>query len=150
MYRRILVPVDGSPTSLKGLEEAIKLARVLGATIKLVHVVNAVMDSSFGPGLYYGDVVMDLRAAGERALADASTYVRAEGVPVERDLIETSGVGVAGTIVEAAKQWNADLIAMGTHGHRGLRRLALGSDAELVLRSVSVPVLMVRDPAPGT
>lgn len=150
MYRRILVPVDGSPTSLKGLEEAIKLARVLGATIKLVHVVNAFMDSSFGPVLYYENVVMDLRATGERTLADASTHVRAGGVPVEREMIETSAVRAGSIIVEAARQWDADLIAMGTHGHRGLTRLALGSDAELVLRSASVPVLMVRDPTPGT
>ena len=146
MYARILVPVDGSATSLKGLEEAIKLARVLGATIKLVHVVNEFMDSSFGPALYHENVVLDLRAAGERTLADASTYVRSRGVPVEREMIETSAVRAGSIIVEAAKQWDADLIAMGTHGHRGLTRLALGSDAELVLRAASVPVLMVRDP----
>lgn len=145
MYARILVPVDGSATSLKGLEEAIKLARVLGATIKLVHVVNEFMDSSFGPALYHENVVLDLRAVGERTLADASNCVRSRGVPVEREMIETSAVRAGSIIVEAAEQWDADLIAMGTHGHRGLTRLALGSDAELVLRAASVPVLMVRD-----
>ena len=50
-------------------------------------------------------------------------------------------------LVDQAKQWNADLIVMGTHGRRGLRRLALGSDAELVVRSASVPVLLVRGDA---
>lgn len=85
MYARILVPVEGGSTSLKGLEVAIKLARVLGATIKLVHVVNEFMDSSFGPALYHENVVLDLRATGERTLADASTYVRSRGVPVERE-----------------------------------------------------------------
>lgn len=52
-------------------------------------------------------------------------------------------------LAAAAKQWSADLIVMGTHGRRGLRRLALGSDAELVLRSSPIPVLMVRS-APET
>lgn len=64
-------------------------------------------------------------------------------------MTETSAVRAGSIIVEAAKQWGADLVAMGTHGHRGLTRLALGSDAELVLRSASGPVLMVREPAPG-
>jgi nucleotide-binding universal stress UspA family protein len=49
--------------------------------------------------------------------------------------------------VKQAKQWPADLIVLGTHGRRGLSRLAMGSDAELVVRQSSVPVLMVRDPA---
>jgi nucleotide-binding universal stress UspA family protein len=47
-------------------------------------------------------------------------------------------------IVEQAEQWPADLLVMGTHGRRGLRRLALGSDAEMVVRGARVPVLLVR------
>lgn len=50
-------------------------------------------------------------------------------------------------IIEQARKLSADLIVMGTHGRRGLRRLTLGSDAEMVLRSSPVPVLMVRDVA---
>jgi nucleotide-binding universal stress UspA family protein len=52
---------------------------------------------------------------------------------------------VADEIVKQAKEWLADLIVMGTHGRRGLERLAMGSDAELVLRLSPVPVLLVRD-----
>jgi nucleotide-binding universal stress UspA family protein len=48
--------------------------------------------------------------------------------------------------VKLAAEWPADLIVMGTHGRRGLKRLALGSDAELVLRLSSTPVLLVREP----
>lgn len=62
-------------------------------------------------------------------------------------LLESIGGRAADLIVDQAKQWNADLIVMGTHGRRGLRRLALGSDAELVVRSASVPVLLVRGDA---
>lgn len=57
------------------------------------------------------------------------------------------GIEAADVIVEQAKKREADLIVMGTHGRRGLRRFALGSDAELVVRSSPVPVLLVRGPA---
>lgn len=149
MYSRILVPVDGGATAHKGLAEAVKLARVSGATLKLVHVVNEFVDSSFGPGLYHESVILDLRAAGERTLADAATYAREKGVPVESEMVETTASRPAAIIIEVAQRWNADLIVMGTHGRRGLSRLVLGSDAELVLRSASVPVLMVRATVPS-
>ncbi len=149
MYRRILVPVDGSATAHRGLAEAVKLARASGATLKLVHVVSEFVDSSFGPGLYHETVVMDLRAAGERILADEASYARDREVSIETEMIETTAARAASIIVEAAKLWSADLIAMGTHGRRGLSRLALGSDAELVLRSAPVPVLMVSDAMHG-
>jgi nucleotide-binding universal stress UspA family protein len=146
MYCRILVPVDGSATSRQGLVEAIKLARLSGATIKLVHVVNELVDSSCAPAQYYETVVMDLRVTGERMLDDASNYTRAQGVSVVSEMIETTACRAAGIIVEAAMRWDADLIAMGTHGRRGLSRRALGNDAEIVLRLAPIPVLIVPDP----
>ncbi len=59
-------------------------------------------------------------------------------------LLETMGMRAAELIVEQATQWPADLIVMGTHGRRGLRRVVLGSDAELVIRHTTVPVLLLR------
>ena len=56
------------------------------------------------------------------------------------------GARAADRIVDAASRWPADLIVMGTHGRRGFERFALGSDAETVLRSSTVPVLLVRVP----
>jgi nucleotide-binding universal stress UspA family protein len=144
MFCRILVPVDGSAASRQGLNQAIKLATLSGATIKLVHVVNELVDSSCAPAQYYETVVMDLRVTGERMLDDASNYARAQGVSVVSELIETTAYRAAGIIVEAAMRWHADLIAMGTHGRRGVSR-ALGSDAEIVLRLAPVPVLIVPD-----
>jgi nucleotide-binding universal stress UspA family protein len=146
MYIRILVPVDGSPTSLKGLNEAIKLQRAGGGKLKIVHVVNElILDSSFAPSLYYDKVILGLREAGQNVLVDAEAHARKHNAEVESELIETIGARASNIILEAAKQWSADLIVMGTHGRRGLRRLALGSDAESVLRQSPVPVLMVRD-----
>jgi nucleotide-binding universal stress UspA family protein len=61
--------------------------------------------------------------------------------------LESIGGSAGNLIVEQAHKWGADLIVMGTHGRRGIRRLALGSDAEVVLRSTTVPVLFVRSSA---
>ena len=149
MYQKILVPVDGSSTSLRGLSEAIKLAKSTGATLRLIHIVNElVIDSGFTTGgpKYYGAIIEGLREGGKQILGDAEKVVRAQGVALESELIETIGGRAAEAIVSQATQWGADLIVMGTSGRRGLRRLALGSDAEMVLRHAPVPVLMVREP----
>lgn len=148
MYSKILVPVDGSPTALQGLTEACGLAKALRSKIKLVHVVNElVTDYTLAPSVYYERVIQAVREAGHKALADAREHASKLDVEVDSELLETIGVRASTSIVEAAKQWNADLIVMGTHGRRGLQRLALGSDAEMVLRTAPVPVLMVRSTA---
>jgi nucleotide-binding universal stress UspA family protein len=137
-----LVPVDGSSTSRLGLNEAIKLALLSGATIKLVHVVNELIDSSCVHTQYYETIIGDLRDAGERALDEASNHARAHGVSVVSEMIETTACRAAGIIVEAAIRWEADLIEMGTHGRHGSSR-SLGADAEIVLRLAPLPVLIV-------
>lgn len=148
MYARILVPVDGSATSTQGLNEAIKLAKALKAQVKVIHVVNELLaDYTLAPSVYYEKVIEAERETGNKTLAVARDYARSLDFNVEAELIETIGARASTIIVEAAKLWRADLIVMGTHGRRGLQRLALGSDAELVLRSAPVPVLMVRDNA---
>jgi len=64
-------------------------------------------------------------------------------------LLESIGGPAADLILAQAKEWPADLIVMGTHGRRGLRRLAMGSDAEGVIRGAPVPVLLVHDAGKG-
>lgn len=148
MYRRILVPVDGSVASLKGLDEAIKIAKAMDAKLKLTHVVNElVIDSGYAPSVDYGTVIASLRESGKKLLAAAESAARERGAVVEVELVERIGGYAADSIIDVAQAWAADLIVMGTHGRRGLRRLALGSDAELVLRRSPVPVLMVRSAA---
>ncbi len=147
MYERILVPVDGSDTSNRGLQEAIALAQALNAELKLVHVVN----EFYAPGgveVYYDlPAAMDsLREAGKQALAKGEKTAQEARVKTSADLIEAMGARAADRIVDAASRWPADLIVMGTHGRRGFERFALGSDAETVLRSSTVPVLLVRVP----
>lgn len=148
MYKQLLVPVDGSEPSMLGLAEAIKIAKSDGSKLHLVHVVDEVVP--FGvdiPGRYIEQFIDALRARGKEILGKAERLVFEHALKSEGVLLETIGGRAADLIVEHAKQCKADLIVMGTHGRRGLRRLALGSDAELVVRSSPVPVLLVRGPA---
>ena len=148
MYKKILVPVDGSAPSMRGLSEAMKLAKSHGSQLQLVHVVNElVLGAAETPPVYMGEVVDALRAEGKAVLGKAERVVREHALEPQSVLLESIGGRAADLIVEQAKQWKADLIVMGTHGRRGLRRLALGSDADLVVRSSPVPVLLIRGDA---
>ena len=147
MYERILVPVDGSPTSSRGLDEAIKLAKLTSAHLRLVHVVDGLTFAT-GYEVYTGDLVGLMKEAGEKILGAALARAKAGGVVAETYLHEAFGGRVSDVIVEQARVWNADLIVLGTHGRRGVRRLLIGSDAEQILRAASVPVLLARAPEP--
>jgi nucleotide-binding universal stress UspA family protein len=145
MYKRILVPVDGSPASVLCLKEAIKLAVAMKATLRLVHVVNEfIFAPAYATAQSYEALFESFRIGGQRVLEEAQAVVRAAGVEFQSDLIEMVGERVSDLILAAAKTWQPDLIVMGTHGRRGMSRLLLGSDAETVLRSAPVPVLLVR------
>jgi nucleotide-binding universal stress UspA family protein len=145
MYAKILVPVDGSETSTTGLHEAIKIAKSQGSGIRLVHIVNEfVFDYSYSPAAYAVNVVDSLRERGKSILADSAARVRKQGIEPETVLLESIGGPAADLIVAQAKDYHAELIVMGTHGRRGIRRLAMGSDAEQVVRLAAVPVLLVR------
>lgn len=145
MYSRILVPVDGSAPANRALLEAIKLAKCVGGKLCLIHVVDEfVMDAAYIPSVYYEGMIESLRGVGQAALDDAVATVRQHALEPEAVLSETFGRRVADQVVTQAKAWPADLIVMGTHGRRGIRRLLMGSDAELVLRTSPVPILLVR------
>jgi nucleotide-binding universal stress UspA family protein len=149
MYRKILVPLDGSPTAARGLQEAIPLALTLGARIRLLHVVTSIPWLAAGGMPVAEDVVAMLRSKGASVLREASTSVRAAGVEVEDRLANSLGDDAGQVIVGQALAWGADLIVCGTHGRRGWRRVLMGSDAEYVLRHAPVPVLLVRAPDEG-
>ncbi|MBV8036885.1 universal stress protein [Roseateles sp.] len=146
MYQRILVPTDGSTTSEKGLTEAITLAKLSGGRIRLIHVVDAMSVAIGADGFasYAAEVLPLLRDAGNQILQGARGRVEAAGIEVDDTLREVLSGRVADQIVEEAAAWKADLIVIGTHGRRGVRRLFLGSDAEQILRSATVPVMLVR------
>ncbi len=150
MFRKILVPIDGSPTSNRGLDEAIKLAKDQSAALCLLHVVDdLVVTQGLSATMYaapaYVDEFIDaMREGGKKILAKAQAKVRNNDIGCESVLLETLGRSVADIIIEQARRRRADLIVLGTHGRRGLTRMVMGSDAETVVRSTHVPVLLVR------
>lgn len=152
MFRRILVPIDGSTTSKRGLEEAIGLASDQKARICLLHVVDNLGVAAgpdgmlYMPPSYVDQITPALRAGGKKLLARAEAKVRKHGIEVEAVLLETSGRRVADLVIKQVQKWRPDVLVLGTHGRRGLSRVLMGSDAEMILRESPVPVLLVRSP----
>lgn len=151
MYQRILFASDGSPTSDYALSEAMKLAGA-GIELKVLTVVTDPMSSFMAPYDLAYDVGPVRNAAiesGKAALEKTVAALTAGGVNVSGDLLdltETGSSNIAAAIREEAESWPADLIVMGTHGRRGLRRFFLGSVAEELARTSHTPLLLVRGP----
>jgi nucleotide-binding universal stress UspA family protein len=141
-YKRILVPVDGSPTSGLGLREAIAFSKTQRARLQLVHVVD--IHNSVMAGANVTDLVQALTQRGRRILGKAAELARKAGLACDSVLLETITGPAAEPILRQAKKSRVDLIVMGTHGRRGLKRLVMGSDAEQIVRNATVPVLLVR------
>lgn len=146
MYRKILLAVDGSLSSDLALIEASTLAKAMDSDVMVVFVAD---DSDVMFDVGYFDPV-ELRQAivrfGQDALASAARRLSADGVRHATRLIEkpVAPGRIAATIVSEADAGNADLIVLGTHGRRGIRRMVMGSVAEGVLRLSRKPVLLIR------
>jgi nucleotide-binding universal stress UspA family protein len=139
MYDRILVPTDGSPGMDSVVAHAASLAEVHGATLDFVYVVNTAAFANLPMETSWEGLCETLRDEGEAALDAAAES--AGDVPHERHLLEG---GPSREITAYATRSDADLVVMGTHGRGGIDRILLGSVAERVVRSSSVPVLTVR------
>lgn len=146
MYESILVPIDGSATSQLGLDEAIRVARAMGSTIHLLHVVDETsFASSFEATVALTtEVLQSLQSVGQKVLDDAQAYVREAGIPVEGQVVESLSERVSDLVLRKAQEWGVQLVVLGTHGRRGVQRMLLGSDAEQIVRQATVPVLLVR------
>ena len=140
MYERILVPIDGSSASNQALAEAIKLGKLTGARLCLVHAMQFI---SYPEGM---PEHLQARAqhCGELILNAARIQAEGAGLKVKTKLIGAYPVRVAEAVTSEARAWGADLIVAGTHGRHGLNRFLLGSDAEQILRLSEIPVLLVR------
>ena len=142
MFKRILVPVDGSPTSDKALALALQLARESDASVRLVHSFD---ELSYLTGFeVLPQIIDDARRYAEQVLGDGLKLATAHHVPADSRLLEAPGRRLGELVAEAARDFHADLIVVGTHGRHGIGRVALGSGAEQVIRSAPVPVLAVR------
>ncbi|CAN7757826.1 universal stress protein [Variovorax sp. LjRoot84] len=146
MYQHILVPLDGSATAERGLREAMRLAAEQKGKLRLLHVIdNLPMLMDMAAASSFETTMREVRAYGEALLAKSRKTATEAGVETETVLREVMQGRVANVVVDEAGKSGCDLIVMGTHGRRGFSRLALGSDADLVVRSSPVPVLLVRN-----
>jgi nucleotide-binding universal stress UspA family protein len=146
MYKRILVPLDGSETSNKALVAALQLARQGGGRVRLVHVVEEMSYlSGFDQyGGYSGELLRIMRENGTKILNDGMAIAKSAGVEADNMLCDKFGERLGEVVCDAAKRWEADLIVVGTHGRRGVGRVLMGSGAEQIVRLAPVPVLVVR------
>lgn len=136
MYRRILLPTDGSEGSQRAIEHAVALADEVGATIHAVYVLNATEFDELD-----GNALDERKRTGESALDAVGRAAGRAGVDVETELRR-------GTpheeILAAVDESTADAIVMGTHGRTGIDRLLVGSVTERVIRESPIPVTTVR------
>jgi nucleotide-binding universal stress UspA family protein len=146
MYRRIIVPIDGSQTANRALAAALRMARENQGCIRLVHVVEELAYlTGYDPfGGYAGDLIKVMRETGGKVLADGMALAQAQGVACESALYDNFGERLPEVVADEARRWKADLIVVGTHGRRGVGRMLLGSGAEQIVRTAPVPVLVIR------
>jgi nucleotide-binding universal stress UspA family protein len=146
-FRRILVPVDGSPTSMEAVDAAEEFARLFGSEILLLHVWPVQLAPLYiAPGVPVfntnpASIFPTPSPEKDEMTAQAAERFRRAGLQVTR--MSTSG-DAASEILDQSVAKGADLVALGTHGRSGVSRWVLGSVAERVLRHARTPVLLIR------
>ncbi|RYF63548.1 MAG: universal stress protein [Comamonadaceae bacterium] len=145
MFKHILIPVDGSNTSLTAVSKAAGLAKAFGSKVTALYVVDPYPFTGVGADFAYGQsqYLSAATAEANTALDAAKSALEQAGIPVTTVVGE--GHAVHDGIVRAVESSGADLIVMGSHGRRGLEKLVLGSVTQRVLGVAKVPVLVVRD-----
>ncbi|GHD75386.1 universal stress protein [Luteimonas padinae] len=149
MYRQILIPTDGSELSMSAIDQGVAFAKETGASVHFFTVtapirVYGVTGEPLAGG--YDDYTRAARDEGARRLAAAEARATAAGVPCSSSMVESDHPWEA--IINAANDAGCDLIAMASHGRRGLGALVLGSETLKVLTHSSIPVLVYREPKP--
>lgn len=147
-FRRILAATDGSPTGTRGVREAIALAVHEHAELSILHVVSfhaAVAEMQMAGEALFEQHLETLRRQGGAVLDAAAAEAAAAGL-TPRTLLRVARVARAAEAIVAEARGGYDLLVIGTHGRSGWQRFTLGSQAEEVLRTASVPVLLVRAP----
>ncbi|HAT45979.1 MAG TPA: hypothetical protein DEV72_09995 [Ktedonobacter sp.] len=144
MFKRILVPLDGSPRAERALPVAARLARASGGSIVLLQVVN--------PPVEYEMYVAQPSVLIEQAITQAIHYLTClaqsdelEGIGIQ---IEVMSGSVVPTLFTSAQSFGADLIVLCSHGYTGFKRWVLGSVADRVARHAPAPVLVLRESGP--
>ncbi|MEX3959003.1 universal stress protein [Trinickia sp. EG282A] len=145
MYQRILAPIDGSESAQRALGFALSLARETGAELIPLFVIDVPIVAYQAPGFDPSIVRDALQQQGEQLKAESQALMQRENVRGTARVVEADAPGgtVAERILEEARATGCDLIVMGTHGRRGVKRFLLGSVAERLVRMSCCPVLLV-------
>lgn len=144
MYKRILVPTDGSEITAKAVQSAISLARLAGAELVTLGVKEPFPYSA----------ISEMQPVPPQEFYDAQERIASANVKIVVDAAQAAGLRCEGFTVEALHPWeaildqakasSADLIVMASHGRRGLSAVLLGSETQKVLTHSTLPVLVVR------
>ncbi len=139
--RKILIPTDGSEYSMRAAEYGVSVAKLLGAEVTVVYVIDTVVLDQMAKMTNRADAERDLKGDGER-------YLRYVAGVAEHAGVKASTLLAVGRpfeqIVHLAKGLKVDLIVMGTFGRRGAERILIGSVAERVIEYSICPVLVVK------
>lgn len=144
MYKKILVPLDGSPLAEAVLPHAKALAKSEDAELVLLRVaIDLGGEFAFEDPAIAADMVKQMESETAIYMTEAKSKVESDGVKVS--VIVREGL-IAETILAAAEEIGADVIAMSTHGRSGVRRWFMGSVADRVVNHSKVPVMLIRPP----
>lgn len=148
MYKHVFIAIDDSRTSQKALDEALAVAKAHDATLEIAHAIDEQLVHVFHAGgvttTNTNQLKQVLENGGQDVLSKALEKARSVGVKTKTHLLKGHGEHTDDLIANAVKNSGADLLVVGSHGRRGVRRLLLGSVAENLVRKVSVSVLIVR------
>ena len=147
MYTHLLLPTDGSPLSNLALEQGLALAAALGARVTILTVVEPFYVFSASPG-HLGEGREQYERYAKQAAQDILKHARqkAEAQGVSAQVKVLGGEHPDQAIIDTAAELGCDLIAMASHGRRGVNALLLGSVTQKVLTWSKVPVLVLRQP----
>jgi nucleotide-binding universal stress UspA family protein len=151
MYTKILVPLDGSESSMSGLNEAIRIGEEHMSAIRLLHVVEVpspLLDYGYSQDDCRSAVLASLCRVGKNILNRAETIVREHGLAADCLLYESGSSSASEVILEQAKLWKASLIVMGAHTPSARDRI--GRVSSDVIAESAIPVLMVHGAATVT
>jgi nucleotide-binding universal stress UspA family protein len=144
MFKKILVPTDGSELAQSAAATAIQLAKNQGGQVIGVYVIDPFPYIGFGEASAAGlqAYLTEARGAAGQALDALGKACAAEGVPFGGDTIERNVVYEG--VIETAQAEGCDLIVMASHGRKGVKALVLGSVAQKVLTHATLPVMIVK------
>lgn len=146
MFKHILLPTDGSPAAESAVHACIQFAKQTGASITAIHVMPVLHMFTYEPGVtesVHEQVRKDREMHSKKYLDLVEQRAAAAGVPCKSMLVTSDYPYEA--IIEAARSGHCDLIAMASHGRKGIKGLLLGSETQKVLTHSATPVLVFRD-----